>query len=408
MADSDRQLVVAVDIGTSKVVALIGAVADDGVVTLVGEGTHPCTGLKKGVVVNVELTVESIREAIAKASQMAVCEVDGVYVGVAGSHIRSYNKLGKVAVHTDEVSQDDIDRVMASARTLNLAENEKILHVLAQEFKIDDHAGIRQPLGMSGVSLEVQAHIITGAINSIRNIETCIRRTGLGVDDLVLEQLASSYACLTDDEKELGVCLVDIGGGTTDIAVFVNGALCHTAVIPIAGDQVTSDLALALRCTVQNAMEIKERYACALPGLVSPEDTVEVPSVGGRPPRAIARQTLAEVVEPRYEELFGFILEDLRRNGFEDLVGAGIVLTGGSSKIQGAQELAEEVFNKPVRIGNPQHVQGLEDKANNPIYATAVGLLLYAAQDVLRHGAGSKIERDGLLARISRWFKGSF
>lgn len=408
MTENNRQLVVAVDIGTSKVVALVGAVTTDGAVTLIGEGVHPCTGLKKGVVVNVDVTVQSIREAVAKASQMAVCEVAGAYVGIAGSHIRSYSKMGKVAINGSEVTEEDMDRVLQSARTINLADNEKILHVVPQEYRIDDHDGIRHPKGMSGVSLEVSAYIITGAINSIRNIETCIKRCDLEVDDLVLEQLASAHSCLTEDERELGVCLVDIGGGTTDIAIFKNGSLCHTSVIPIAGDQVTSDLSVALRTTIANARQIKERYACALPGLVSPDEVVELPGVADRPPTKLARQTLAEVVEPRYEELFGFILEDLRRNGLEDLINAGVVLTGGSSKMQGARELAEEVFNKPVRIGNPRHVAGLEDKANDPIYATSVGLLLYAAEDVMKHGFNTQKPSEPLMEKISRWFKKSF
>lgn len=406
--NTGRQLVVAIDIGTSKVVALVGAVTEDGAVTLIGEGSHPCTGLKKGVVVNVDTTVLSIREAVAKASQMAVCEIAGAYVGIAGAHIRSYSKMGKVAINGAEVVDDDMDRVLQSARTLNLADNEKILHVVPQEYRIDDHEGIRHPKGMSGVSLEASAYIITGAINSIRNIETCIRRCGLEVDDLVLEQIASARSVLTEDERELGVCMVDIGGGTTDIAVFKGGALCHTAVIPIAGDQVTSDLSVALRTTLANARTIKEKYACALPGLVPPDETIELPGVADRAPTRIARQTLAEVVEPRYEELFGFILEDLRRNGFEDIINAGVVLTGGSSKMQGARELAEEVFNKPVRIGNPRHVTGLEDKANDPIYATSVGLLIYAAEDILKHGFEAPKREEPLMTKVSRWFKKSF
>lgn len=409
MADNAmRRLVAAVDIGTSKVAVLVGEVSEDGNVTIIGEGTHPCTGLSKGVVTNVDLTVESIKAAVAKASQMAVCDIEGVYVGVAGSHIRSHNAYGKVAIHGGEVTQEDVDRVMQSARTFNLSENEKILHVLPQEYVIDNHDGIREPIGMAGVSLEAHAHIITGAINAIRNIETCIKRANLQVDDLVLEQLASSYSTLTDDEKELGVCLVDIGGGTTDIAVFRDGAIRHTAVIPIAGDQVTKDIATAFCTTRQAAIQIKERFGCALPTIVNEDEIVEIPGVGGRGPASVKRATMSEVIEKRYEELFAFILEELRRSKFEDMLGAGVVLTGGSSKIHGARELAEEVFQKPVRIGSPRNVYGLEDKTANPIYATGVGLLMQAAKDLMEHGGSGRYRDDSLMNRILRWFKGGF
>jgi cell division protein FtsA len=308
------------------------------------------------------------------------------------------------------VTQSDVDRVIDAARAVAIPADQKILHVLPQEFIIDGQEGIREPIGMSGVRLEARVHMVTGAASAAQNIVKCVQRCGLEVEDIVLEQLASSFAVLTDDEKELGICLVDIGGGTTDIAVFNNGAIRHTAVIPIAGDQVTNDIAISMRTPTQYAEEIKIKYACALSQLANLDETIEVPSVGDRPPRRLARQTLAEVVEPRYEELFGLIRDELRRSGFEDMVAAGIVLTGGSSKMEGAVELAEEVFHMPVRLGVPQHVSGLGDVVRNPIHSTGVGLLVYARSKAGREaeemlvGAGI---RD-VWGRMKSWFQGNF
>ncbi|TFG86713.1 MAG: cell division protein FtsA [Chromatiales bacterium] len=406
----ERRIIVGLDIGTSKVVAIVGELQDDNQIEVIGFGSHPSKGLKKGVVVNIESTVISIQRAIEEAELMAECDIHQVYAGIAGSHVRSLNSHGIVAIRDREVTQSDVDRVIDAARAVAIPADQKILHVLPQEFIIDGQEGIREPIGMSGVRLEARVHMVTGAASAAQNIVKCVQRCGLEVEDIVLEQLASSFAVLTDDEKELGICLVDIGGGTTDIAVFNNGAIRHTAVIPIAGDQVTNDIAISMRTPTQYAEEIKIKYACALSQLANLDETIEVPSVGDRPPRRLARQTLAEVVEPRYEELFGLIRDELRRSGFEDMVAAGIVLTGGSSKMEGAVELAEEVFHMPVRLGVPQHVSGLGDVVRNPIHSTGVGLLVYARSKAGREaeemlvGAGI---RD-VWGRMKSWFQGNF
>src|SRR5438477_5663841 len=351
---SDRNLLVGLDIGTSKVVAIVGEIKSDGALEIIGIGSHPSRGLKKGVVVNIESTVQSIQRAVEEAELMAGCEIHSVFAGIAGSHVRSLNSHGVVGVRDKEVSQGDVEHVIDAAKAVAIPADQKILHVLPQEFIVDGQEGIRDPIGMSGVRLEAKVHIVTGADSAAQNIEKCIQRCGLDVDDVVLEQLASSFAVLTEDEKELGVCLVDIGGGTTDLAVFSSGAIRHTAVIPIAGDQVTNDIAVSMRTPTQYAEDIKIRYACALSQLANPDESIEVPSVGERPARRLARQTLAELVEPRYDELFGLVREELRRSGFEEVIAAGIVLTGGSAKMEGAIELAEEVFHVPVRVGVPQ------------------------------------------------------
>ncbi|MCW9025173.1 MAG: cell division protein FtsA [Gammaproteobacteria bacterium] len=406
----EKNLLVGLDVGTSKVVAIVGEVTDDNEIEVIGLGTHPSRGLKKGVVVNIESTVQSIQRAVEEAELMAGCQIHSVYAGIAGSHIRSLNSHGIVAIRDKEVSPADVDRVIDAARAVAIPADQKILHIMPQEFIIDDQESIREPVGMSGVRLEAKVHMVTGAVSAAQNIVKCVRRCGLEVDDIILEQLASSQSVLTEDEKELGVCLVDIGGGTTDIAVFTEGAIRHTAVIPIAGDQLTNDIAVALRTPTQYAEEIKIKYACALTQLASVEETIEVPSVGDRPPRRLARQTLAEVVEPRYEELFTLIQAELRRSGFEDLCAAGIVLTGGSSKMEGAVELAEEIFHMPVRQAFPQYVTGLIDVVRNPIYATGVGLLLFGyrnrsiRESEARMGGGLK----GVLLRMKSWFQGNF
>jgi cell division protein FtsA len=410
MARKDgKDLIVGLDIGTSKVVAIVCEATDEGI-EIIGIGSHPSRGLKKGVVVNIESTVQSIQRAIEEAELMAGCEIHSVYAGIAGSHIRSLNSHGIVAIRDSEVAQGDVDRVIDAARAVAIPADQKMLHVLPQEFIIDNQEGISEPIGMSGVRLEAKVHIVTGAVSAAQNIVKCVRRCGLEVDDIILEQLASSYAVLSDDEKGLGVCLVDIGGGTTDIAVFTDGAIRHTAVIPIAGDQVTNDIAVALRTPTQYAEEIKIKYGCALTQLASPQETIEVPGVGERRSRRLARQTLAEVIEPRYDELFTLIQAELRRSGFEDLIAAGIVLTGGSSKMEGVVELAEEVFHMPVRLGMPQSVSGLSEVVRNPIHSTGVGLLIYGHQQryarkpALRVTSGGK----GIWARMKSWFQGNF
>jgi len=406
----EKNLIVGLDIGTSKVVAIVGEVTPAGEIEVIGIGSHPSRGLKKGVVVNIESTVQSIQRAVEEAELMAGCQIHSVYAGIAGSHIRSLNSHGIVAIRDKEVTAADVERVIDAARAVAIPADQRILHILPQEFIIDNQEGIREPIGMSGVRLEAKVHMVTGAVSAAQNIIKCVRRCGLEVDDIILEQLASSNAVLTDDEKELGVCLVDIGGGTTDLAVFTEGAIRHTAVIPIAGDQVTNDIAVALRTPTQHAEEIKIKYACALTQLASPDETIEVPSVGDRAARRLARQTLAEVVEPRYEELFTLVQAELRRSGFEDLCAAGIVLTGGSAKMEGVIELAEEIFHMPVRLGLPQYISGLVDVVRNPIYSTGVGLLLFGYQNRAVREAEARMSGgfNSVLKRMKSWFQGNF
>ncbi|UTW49203.1 cell division protein FtsA [Bacterioplanoides sp. SCSIO 12839] len=405
-----KNMVVGLDIGTSKIVAVVGEVSEDGAIEVVGLGTSPSHGLKKGVVVNIDSTVQSIKRAVEEAELMAGCRIHSVHAGIAGSHIQSMNSHGIVAVRDREVTHMDIERVIDAAQAVAIPQDQRILHVLPQEYVVDFQEGIREPVGMSGVRLEAKVHLVTGAVNAAQNIERCIERCELEVDDLVLEQLASSYSVLTDDERELGVCMVDIGGGTTDIAIFTEGAIRHTAVIPIAGDQVTNDIAMALRTPTQHAEKIKIKYACALTQLAKADETIKVPSVGDRPPRDLSRQALAEVVEPRYDELFTLIQSELRRSGYEDLVAAGIVLTGGTAKMEGVVELAEEIFHMPVRLARPHSVSGLSDVINNPIYSTSVGLLLHAVKQqenrALRHQG--KNDEKSAFSRIKDWIKGNF
>jgi cell division protein FtsA len=406
----DRNLIVGLDVGTSKVVALVGELAADGSIEVIGIGSQPSRGLKKGVVVNIESTTQSIQRAVEEAELMAACEINAVYAGIAGSHVRSLNSHGVVAIRDREVTHADVEHVIDAAKAVAIPADQRILHVLPQEFVIDGQEGIRDPIGMAGVRLEARVHIVTGADSAAQNIVKCVQRCGLEVEDIVLEQFASSFAVLTEDEKELGVCIVDIGGGTTDIAVFSAGAIRHTAVIPIAGDQVTNDIAVSMRTPTQYAEDIKVRYACALSQLANPDESIEVPSVGERPPRRLARQTLAEIVEPRYEELFNLIRDELRRSGLEEVIAAGVVLTGGSARMEGAIDLAEEIFHVPVRLGVPQQVRGLADVVRNPIYSTAVGLLLYARENAPHAPAGPTLGAgvDSALARMKSWFKGNF
>ena len=409
----DSKLIVGLDIGTSKVLVIVGEISPTGEIEIIGVGHHQSRGLKKGVVVNIESTVQSIQRAVEEAELMAGCEIHSVYAGIAGSHISSFNSHGIVAVKDKEVGPSDVDRVIEAARALAIPADQKILHVIPQEFIIDQQEGIREPVGMSGVRLEAKVHIVTGAVSAAQNIIKCVRRCGLEADDIILEQLASSISVLTEDEKELGVCIVDIGGGTTDICVFTEGAIRHTAVIPIAGDQVTNDIAVALRTPTHHAEDIKKKYGCALTQLAATEESIEVPSVGDRAPRQLSRQTLAEVIEPRMEELFTLVQAELRRSGFEDVIGSGVVLSGGSSKLEGMVELAEEVFHMPVRMGVPQFVGGLSNVVHNPIYATGVGLVMYGA----KHQGGERYfdhatDNDGGMSaiweRMKSWFQGNF
>ena len=406
---ADKNLIVGLDIGTSKVVAIVGEITPDGGIEIIGIGANPSRGLKKGVVVNIEWTVQSIRRAVREAELMAGCEIHSVFAGIAGSHIRSLNSDGDEIIRDNEVSLGDVDRVIdAAVGAVGIPANQKILHVLPQEFIIDDQRGIKEPVGMSGARLEARIHIVTGAVSAAQNIIKCVRRCGLEVDDIILEQIASGYSVLSEDEKEHGVCLIDIGGGTTDIAVFSEGAIHHTAVISIGGDLVTRDISQILSTPTRDAEDLKIRYAAALNQLVGQDETIEVPSVGDKPSRRLARQTLAEVVQPRYEELLLLAQAELRRSGCERLLVAGIVLTGGGSKIDGLIQLAEEIFHVPARLGAPGHVSGLSEMAQGPIYATGVGLLLF----------GQRQNQDGLMQthlnegmqgvweRMKSWFKG--
>jgi cell division protein FtsA len=406
-SDNGRRRIVGLDIGTSKVAAIVGEITEDGQIEIIGIGSARSRGLKKGVVVNIESTVQSIQRAVEEAELMAGCRIEEVYAGIAGSHVRSLNSHGIVAIRDREVLPQDVERVIDAAQAVAIPADQKVLHILPQEYLVDNQEGVREPLGMSGVRLEAKVHLVTCAVNAAQNVEKCIERCGLKVKDVILEQLASSYAVLSDDERELGVCLVDIGGGTTDIVVFTDGAIRHTAVIPIAGDQVTNDIAMALRTPTQNAEEIKIKYACALTQLARADETIKVPGVGDKPPKELSRQALAEVVEPRYDELFTLVQAELRRSGFEDLIAAGIVLTGGSSKMEGVVELAEEIFHMPVSLGSPKHVTGLKDIVRNPIYATGVGLLLYGKQrEEEMRGRGG--QSSGVMKRLKNWISENF
>src|SRR4249920_359818 len=410
MARENKNLIVALDIGTSKVVAIVAELFPDGRMDIVGMGGHESKGLKKGVVVNIEATVNAIQRTLEEAELMADCKIERVFTGIAGSHIKSFNSTGMVAIKDKEVTPIDVERAIETARAMPIPTDQQVLHILTQEFIIDGQEDVREPLGMSGVRLEVKVHIVTGAVSAVDNITKCVRRCGLVVNDVILQPLASSIAVLNDDEKELGVCLMDIGGGTTDVAVFSGGAIRHTAVIPIAGDQVTNDIAMTLRTPTKEAEELKVRHGCALRQLADPNDIIEVPGVGDRPPRKLSRQTLAEVIEPRIEELYTLVQAELRRSGFEELLSSGIVLTGGTALLAGMVELGEEVFHLPVRIGVPAYVGGLADVVRSPRYATAVGLLLDGREHFLRAEL-ARSQGNGLgnvAGRMKQWFKANF
>ena len=409
-AKGDKSLIVGLDIGTSKVVAIVGEYAPGEGVQVIGIGSHASRGLKRGVVVDIESTVQSIQRAVEEAEQMAECEIRSVYAGISGSHIQGRNSHGTAPIRDREVTPVDVEHVLDAACAVAIPADQRVLYKEPQEYIVDGQEDIRHPIGMSGVRLEANVHIVTGAVSSAQNITKCVNRCGLQVDDLIPAAVASSKAILVPDERELGVCLIDVGAGTTDIAVYIQGAIRHTASLPIGGDQVTNDIAHGFRTPTAHAEDIKVKYACALAQLAHAEETIQVPSVGDRPPRRLARQTLAEWVQPRYEELFGMAQAELRRSGYESLVAAGIVLTGGAAKMEGVVELAEEVFHLPVRVGLPQHVTGLADVVSNPIHATGVGLLLYGSrQDNVRTpiavpGSGAVNAWD----RVMHWVKGEF
>jgi len=406
----DSQIIVGLDIGTSKIACIVAEAGADGRLDIVGIGTHPSNGLRRGVVVNIESTVESIRLAIEEAELMADVDIKKVYVGIAGSHIRGYNSHGVVATKNGEVTEEDVTRVVEAAKAMNIPADQQILHVLPQEYIIDRQDGIREPVGMSGVRLETRVHVITGAVSSAQNIIKCCNRCDLDVSDMVLEQIASSEAVLSQDEKDIGVLLVDIGGGTTDLAVFIDGAIRHTAVIPVGGDHLTNDLVAGLRTSAREADTLKKKYGSCMSSMITAEETVEVPRVGGRPPQSMPRQVMAQLLEPRMQELFELVREELDRSGYKELVAAGVVLTGGSSLLEGTQELADEIFELPVRIGRPQNIGGLVDVVNSPIFATGVGLIQYGHRyrtEQQHHQRGESSRKgDGMFSSLKRWFGG--
>ena len=410
MAKKDaRNLLVGLDIGTSKCVAVIGEVMQDGQIEVVGAGSHPSRGMNRGDVVNIEATVQSIRRAVENAEHMASCRAQGVYVGISGTHIKSFNSTGVAPVRAKEVNEKDVESVIDAARAMAIPADQKILHVIPQEFVVDGREGIHEPVGMFGVRLEAKVHMVTGSVSAAQNIFKCVESCGLRVDKLILQHIASSYAVLLPDERDLGICMVDIGGGTSDIAVFKGGAIRHTAVLPIAGNQVTNDISVAFRTPTQYAEDIKVKFGCALPQLAQADEEIEVKSVGENPARRLSRLTLAEVIKPRFEELFRFVRKELHRSDWYDVIAGGVVLTGGSAQMPGVQELAEQVFEVPVRLGVPHNVRGLKDVMRDPGHATAVGLLLYGRQQLPR---GVATSRSGTAAhavdRIRNWFQGNF
>ncbi|MDR2925024.1 MAG: cell division protein FtsA [Azoarcus sp.] len=395
MSKEYKDLIVGLDIGTTKVTCMVAEVRADGRLSVVGLGTQPTSGLKRGVVVNIEATVDAISRVIQEVELMVDCKIHDLYTGIAGSHIKSFNSNGMVAIKDKEVTQFDVERVIEVARAMPIPAEQQVLHILTQEFIIDGQGGVSEPIGMSGVKLEVKVHIVTGAVSAAQNVIKCVRRCGLEVMDLILQPLASSYAVLTEDEKKLGVCMVDIGGGTADLAVFTQGAIRHTAVIPVAGDLVTNDIAMTLRTPTAEAEELKTRYGVAMHSLVDPEEMIEVPSVGDRPSRLLTRQTLADVIEPRVSEIFDLVMAELRRSGYEELLSSGIVLTGGAAQMPGMAELGEDVFHLPVRVGSPLYDGALADVIRYPQYAAAMGLVI----------EGVAQRRRGIQARDTGWVK---
>jgi len=406
---SEKQLVVGLDIGTSKVVAIVGEYEPGEPIEVIGIGSHVSRGMKRGSVVDIESTVHSIQRAVEEAELMAGCDIRSVYASISGSHLETRNSHGTAAIRDREVAPGDLDQVLEAASAVAIPADRKVLYKESQEYRIDGQDGIRSPVGMSGVRLEASVHLVTGAAAAVQNISKCIQRCGLSVDELVPSAVASAKSVLTDDERELGVCLVDIGAGTTDIAIYTQGAIRYTKSLPVGGDQVTNDIAYGVHTPTAHAEEIKIKYACALAQLAHAEETIQVPSVGDRPPRRLARQSLAQSVQARYEEIFEMVQDELRRSGYDSLVAAGVVLTGGASRMEGALELAEEIFHKMVRIGVPQHVVGLGEVIANPLHSTGVGLLLHGARNggMRASGpAGSSV--GGLVDRLRTWITKNF
>ena len=410
MTKDAKNLIVGLDIGTSKVVAVVAEVMPNGRHEVIGLGQSESKGLKKGVVVNIEATVESIQRALEEAELMADCQIRNVWTGIAGSHIRSFNSSGMVAIKDKEVNAADVARVIETAKAVNIPTDQQLLHTVPQEFIVDNQEDVREPIGMSGIRLEVKVHIVTGAVSAVQNIVKCVRRCGLEVTDLILQPMASADAVLTEDEKELGVVLVDIGGGTTDIAIFTEGAIRHTAVIPIAGDQITNDIAMALRTPTAEAEEIKVHYGIAKQVLADPTDVFDVPGLGDRGSRTLSKAALSAVIEPRVDELFSLVHQVVRESGFEEVLSSGVVLTGGSAMMPGMCELAEDIFLKPARVGIPDYSGQLADVVKSPRYSTVLGLLMEAKRQYLR---GKVVVRQGGSAqavwqKMKEWFLGNF
>jgi cell division protein FtsA len=402
-------IVVGLDIGTTKICAIVGEETSEGV-EIIGIGTHPSRGLRKGVVVNIDSTVQSIRKAIEEAELMAGCEINRVYAGISGGHIRAFNSHGVIAVKDGEINESDVERVIEAAQAVAIPTDREVIHVIPQEYIIDDQAGIQEPLGMNGIRLEVKVHIVTAAVTSAQNVVKCANKAGLDVADIALQQIASSEAVLNPDEKELGVALIDVGGGTTDIAIFHGGTIKYTTVISLGGSQVTGDIAVGLRTPTSEAEKIKKKYGCAMIAMTSGEEMIEVPSVGGHRPRKVSRQILGEIIEPRMEEIFELINREVIKSGYDGLISSGIGITGGTACMEGVVELAEQVFNLPVRRGLPSGITGLVDVVNSPMYATGVGLVLYgvnhASGTQFRRGSGNVFNK--LLRRMKGWIKEFF
>lgn len=410
----DNDLIVGLDVGTSKITAIVGYENSEGGIEVVGTGNSESKGIKKGVVNNIEQTVFSIKRAVEEAELMAGCEIHSVFVGIAGSHIEGINSDGVVSIRDREVSESDLERVIDAAKAVSISSEKRVIHVLPQEYKVDEQDGIKDPLGMTGVRLEAKVHVVTCAYNALQNIEKCIHRCDLDVENVILEQYAASGVILSPDEKDLGVCLIDIGGGTTDIAIFINGSISYSAVIPVAGDQITNDIAMAIRTPVQHAEKIKIRYACALSSLARSDETIMVPAIGNRPSREISRQALVEVIEPRYQEILQMAKEALNKSGYSEMIAGGVVLTGGTACMEGSEDLAEEIFDMPVRTAYPQDVTGLTDVVSNPIYSTSIGLLKYGIEQhkqkmkYYSYSKKDKKEKGRFFGLIKSWLKGNF
>ena len=401
------EIVVGLDIGTTKICAVVGEVRPDGI-EIIGMGSHPSEGLRKGVVINIEDTVNSIKEAVEEAETMADCDISAVYAGIAGGHIKGFNSPGVIALKDREVTKKDIERVIEAASAVAIPMDREVIHTLVQEFIVDDQDGILDPLGMSGVRLAAKVHIVTGAVTSAQNIIKCANRAGLDVYDIVLESLASSEAVLSKEERNLGAALIDFGGGTTDMAVFSRGSIKHTSVLALGGDNLTYDISVGLRTPKMEAEKIKIKYGCGMISMIGKEETIEVPGVGGRDPKTLSREILGEILEPRVEEIFNLIYNDLVRSGYEEAIASGVIVTGGSAELPGVTEMAEQIFNAPARVGYPRGIIGLKEVVNKPMYATAVGLVLYGAK------AGKRKKKfrirdnhifNRVMGRMKKWFK---